>query len=93
MPAYIHLTSPTRKTLTLPIDAVIRDSRGAMVWIKTGVHSFKSVMVVTGLEMDDRIEILSGLKEGDVVVMTGAYLLTSEYVFKKGTNEMAGHQH
>lgn len=93
MPAYIHLTSSTRKTLTLPIDAVIRNSQGATAWIKTGVHSFKSVMVMTGLEMDDRIEILSGLKEGDIVVMTGAYLLTSEYVFKKGTNQMAGHQH
>ena len=93
MPAYIHLTSPTRKTLTLPIDAVIRDSDGALAWIKTGVHSFKSVMVMTGLEMDERIEILSGLKEGDVVVITGAYLLSSEYVFKKGTKQMAGHQH
>jgi len=79
--------------LTLPIDAVIRNSQGATAWVKTGTHSFKSVMVITGLEMDDRIEILSGLKEGDVVVMTGAYLLTSEYIFKKGTNQMAGHQH
>ena len=93
MPAYIHLTSSTRKTLTLPIDAVIRNSQGATAWIKTGIHSFKSVMVITGLEMDERIEILSGLKDGDVVVMTGAYLLTSEYVFKKGINQMAGHQH
>ena len=93
MPSYIRLTSSTRKTLALPIDAVIRDSDGAMAWIRTGVHSFKSVMVKTGLEMDERIEILSGLKEGNVVVITGAYLLTSEYVFKKGTSEMAGHQH
>lgn len=93
MPAYIHLTSSSRKMLTLPIDAVIRNSQGATAWVKTGTHSFKSVMVFTGLEMDDRIEILSGLKEGDVVVMSGAYLLTSEYIFKKGTNQMAGHQH
>lgn len=93
MPAYIHLSSSTRKTLTLPIDAVIRNSQGATAWVKTGPHSFESVMVKTGLEMNDRIEILSGLKEGDIVVMSGAYLLTSEYVFKNGTNQMAGHQH
>lgn len=91
MPAYILLRSPQRKTLTLPIDAVIRDGKGATVWIRTGTHSFKSKMVTVGLESDDRIEIKSGLNSGDVVVTTGTYLLQSEYIFKKGTNPMSGH--
>jgi len=91
MPAYILLRSPQRKTLTLPIDAVIRDGKGATVWIRTGTHSFKSKMVTVGLESDDRIEIKSGLNSGDVVVITGAYLLQSEYIFKKGSNPMSGH--
>ena len=47
-------------------------------------------MVQTGLESGDRIEIVSGLKEGDVVVTNGAYLLNSEYIFKKGANPMSG---
>jgi len=93
MPVYVLLKSPERKTLSLPINAVIRDGKGATVWIKTASHAFKSVMVKTGLESDDRIEIISGLKEGDIVVVSGAYLLHSEYVFKKGVDEMAGHQH
>ncbi len=91
MPAYIILKRPQRKTLTLPIDAVIRDSRGAVVWVRTSEHSFKNKMVTVGLESDDRIEIKSGLSEGDIVVITGAYLLQSEYIFKKGTNPMSGH--
>ena len=91
MPAYVLLKSPQRKTLTLPVDAVIRDGKGATVWIRTGTHSFKNKMVVIGLESDDRIEIKSGLSAGDVVVITGAYLLQSEYIFKKGANPMAGH--
>jgi Cu(I)/Ag(I) efflux system membrane fusion protein len=91
MPAYVLLKSPQRKTLTLPIDAVIRDGRGATVWIKTGIHSYKNKMVEVGLESDDRIEIKSGLSAGDVVVITGAYLLQSEYIFKKGANPMSGH--
>ena len=93
MPAYVLLKSPQWQTLTLPIDAVIRDGKGATVWIQTGKNTFKSVMVQTGLESDDRIEIKSGLKSGDVVVLTGAYLLHSEYVFKKGADPMAGHNH
>ena len=91
MPAYVLLKSPQRKSLTLPIDAVIRDGKGATVWIKTASKTFKNVMVQTGLESDDRIEIKSGLSAGDVVVISGAYLLQSEYIFKKGANPMAGH--
>lgn len=93
MPAYVLLKSPQRQSLTLPVDAVIRDGKGATVWIQTGRNTFKSVMVQTGIESGDRIEIKSGLKEGDVVVLTGAYLLHSEYVFKKGADPMSGHNH
>lgn len=90
MPAYVVLKSPQRSTLTLPTDAVIRTGNGATVWVKTGQHSFKSKMVELGMETNDRIEIKSGLKEGDVLVVSGAYLLNSEYIFKKGANPMAG---
>lgn len=93
MPAYVLLKSPQQKTLTLPVDAVIRDSKGATAWIQTGTNTFKIIMVQTGIESGDRIEIKSGLKESDVVVLTGAYLLHSEYIFKKGANPMAGHNH
>jgi len=93
MPAYVILKSSQRNTLSLPIDAVIRDGKGATVWIKNGPHSFKPVMVRTGLEINDRIEIVSGLSDGDVVVISGTYLLHSEYVFRKGTDPMAGHIH
>ena len=93
MPAYVLLKSPQRQSLTLPIDAVIRDGKGATVWIQTEKNTFKSVMVQTGLESDDRIEIKSGLKSGDIVVLTGAYLLHSEFVFKKGADPMVGHNH
>ncbi len=93
MPAYVVLKSRQRKSLILPIDAVIRDGKGATVWVRTGTHSFKSKMVEVGLETGDRIEIRSGLNAGDVVVIAGAYLLHSEFIFKKGVNPMAGHDH
>ena len=90
MPAYVLLKGPQRKTLTLPADAVLRDGKGATVWIQTSEKNYKSIMVEIGLESDDRIEIKSGLREGDIVVITGAYLLQSEYIFKKGANPMEG---
>jgi Cu(I)/Ag(I) efflux system membrane fusion protein len=86
MPAYVVLESPQRRSLSVPIDAVIRSGSGTHAWVRSSSHTFRSVMVRTGLETDDRIEILSGLKEGDVVVTSGAYLLHSEYVFRKGAD-------
>lgn len=92
MPVYVLLKKIKQKTITLPIDAVLRDGKSSTVWLQTEPNTFKNTMVQTGLENDDRIEIKSGLHIGDVVVITGAYLLQSEYLFKKGTNPMAGHK-
>lgn len=47
-------------------------------------------MVETGTEDDNNIEIISGLQSGDLVVVSGAYLLNSEYIFKRGANPMQG---
>ena len=90
MPAYVSIKSREIKTLTLPTDAVLRDGKMNTVWVKSGKNSFKMKMVEIGLESGDRIEIKSGLQNGDVIVMRGAYLLHSEYVFKKGNDPMAG---
>jgi Cu(I)/Ag(I) efflux system membrane fusion protein len=38
-----------------------------------------------GIEDGDNVEILSGLKSGDIVVINGPYLINSEYIFKRGS--------
>ncbi len=91
MPVYVLIENPKKNGLTLPINAVLRDGKTATVWVKTAKNTFKSKMVTIGLEFDDQIEILSGLKEGEEVVTSGAYLLNSEYIFKTGADPMAGH--
>lgn len=90
MPAYVIIKNKKHNALSLPIDAVIRDNKGASVWVQISGHKFKYKMVEIGLESNDRVEIKSGLKDGDVVVISGAYLLNSEYIFKIGSNPMAG---
>jgi membrane fusion protein, copper/silver efflux system len=90
MSAYVTIKNREFNTLSLPADAVIRSGNGALVWIQTGKNKFKYKMVDLGTEVDDLIEIKSGLNAGDVVVISGAYLLNSEYIFKTGTNPMAG---
>ncbi|HVU96856.1 MAG TPA: efflux RND transporter periplasmic adaptor subunit [Puia sp.] len=90
MPAYVFLTNRTHSMFSLPIDAVIRDGKGATVWVRTSDKTFASRMVEVGMETGDRIEIRSGLSEGDIVVINGAYLINSEYIFKQGANPMSG---
>jgi Cu(I)/Ag(I) efflux system membrane fusion protein len=90
MSAYVKINTGNVHVLALPSDAVLRDGKMAMVWLEIKQNTFKSVMVQTGMESGDMIEIKSGIRANDVVVTSGAYLLQSEYVFRKGANPMAG---
>lgn len=91
--ATIILSHSEKKAIALPIDAVVRDARGSHVWLLTDEGAFKPQMVKTGLETFEKIEITEGIKEKQNVVITGAYLLYSELVLKKGGDPMAGHNH
>ncbi len=90
MPAYVTIKGKQQNTLTLSSDAVLRSGTGASVWVQTSPGSFKNIMVEIGMEEGDKVQIKSGLKFGDIVVISGAYLLNSEYIFKKGANPMEG---
>jgi membrane fusion protein, copper/silver efflux system len=92
--AFILLPAKSKgKVLTLPVDAVIRDGKGTHVWIENEKGKYEPRMVKTGLENFNQVEITKGLEAGDKVVITGAYLLYSEFILKKGKNPMAGHNH
>lgn len=91
--AQVLLTHSSREALAVPIDAVIRDGQGSHVYLQSGENTFRPQMVKTGVEGLEQVEITEGLKQGDTVAITGAYLLYSEIILKKGTDPMAGHNH
>jgi Cu(I)/Ag(I) efflux system membrane fusion protein len=91
MQVQVLFTHSSRKVLAVPINAVIRDGQGTHVYLQRGTNTFRPQMVKTGLEDFDKVEITEGLNEGDTVAVTGAYLLYSEIILKKGTDPMAGH--
>lgn len=94
MQAVVELpVAKTSSAITLPMDAVIHDGNGTHIWVATGVGKYEPRMVETGAENFNRVEINKGVEAGDVVVVSGAYLLYSEFVLKKGKDPMAGHQH
>lgn len=85
MPATILLPRTSKTAaLTVPTNAIIRSAKRSHVWIAIGKGRFEPRAIETGIESFDQTEITGGLKEGDKVVASGAYLLYSEYVLKKG---------
>ncbi len=91
MQANVILRENSRKTIAVPLSALLQDSKGATLWVKKKDGSFESRMVIAGIEGSDKVEIRSGIQTGEEIVISGAYLLNSEYIFKKGTNPMSGH--
>lgn len=80
--------SEVRDAMSLPMDALVRDERGSHVWVKVGKNTFSPRIVKTGAENEDQIIILSGLEGVKEVVISGAYLLSSEFLLKKGMDPM-----
>jgi Cu(I)/Ag(I) efflux system membrane fusion protein len=88
MPVYITANVSSNNSITLPSDAVLTDSKGSTVWVQTQTGIYEARMVKTGINDGNAVEILSGLQAGNVVVISGAYLINSEYIFEHGSNPM-----
>ena len=91
MQANIVFQKESSKSILVPSNAVLKGATENTMWVKNSDGSFESKMVHTGATNSKSTEVLNGLKVGDEIVVSGAYLLQSEYIFKKGTNPMAGH--
>lgn len=69
---------PKRDTLTIPREALIETGERSSVVKALGDGRFQPVDVVVGMQAGGRVEILSGLNEGDQVVTSGQFLIDSE---------------
>ncbi len=91
MQANIIFQKESNKSILIPTNAVLRGAKENTVWVKNSDGSYEAKMVHIGLTNSSDTEILHGLKAGDEVVISGSYLLQSEYTFRKGVSPMAGH--
>jgi Cu(I)/Ag(I) efflux system membrane fusion protein len=64
--------------LQIPRDALIRTGKGSRVIVTRGNGRFQPVAVVPGLESGEVIEVISGLDEGQEIVVSGQFLIDSE---------------
>ncbi|WP_018622801.1 efflux RND transporter periplasmic adaptor subunit [Spirosoma luteum] len=84
--ARVTLRHGVQKGITLPTTAVVRAGEGAVVFVQTDTNTFQPRRVQLGTETDERVAITGGLTGDETVAMSGAYLLYSEMVLKKGIN-------
>jgi multidrug efflux pump subunit AcrA (membrane-fusion protein) len=64
--------------LTVPADAILDSGMSKRVFVQTSPGHFESREVQTGWRLDERVQILKGLQEGDTVVSSGTFLVDSE---------------
>jgi len=69
---------PKRDVLVLPREALILSGERELVVKAQGEGHFQPVEVRTGMWRDEEVEVLSGLSEGDEVVVSGQFLIDSE---------------
>jgi Cu(I)/Ag(I) efflux system membrane fusion protein len=74
----VYLKLPATTGLTVPAEAVVDTGETHYLFVaKEGGH-FEPRLLKVGSRVRDRIEILSGVAEGETVVTTGNFLIDSE---------------
>ena len=64
--------------IAIPANGVVREPDGTMTaWVTTDRHHFLQRTIKIGLRRDDRVQILDGLRRGELVVTDGAVFLSN----------------
>jgi len=76
--------------LTVPADAVLNAGERQTVFVDRGNGYFEPRQVKIGEREGDRIQILSGLTQGERIVTSGNFLIDSESQMKAAASGMGG---
>jgi Cu(I)/Ag(I) efflux system membrane fusion protein len=78
MYADLELQLEPRSALVVPQDAVLYAGERRFVFLELGAGHFRPQRVEVGARDRERVEILSGLEEGQRIVTSGTFLIASE---------------
>ncbi len=76
--ANVELSSSLGRGVVVPTDAVVDNGRTALVFMALGDGYFEPRDVTLGFRLDGRIQVLSGLKAGEVIASAATFFLDSE---------------
>jgi cobalt-zinc-cadmium efflux system membrane fusion protein len=73
----ILVRSPVEAT-AIPANGVVREADGTMTaWVTTDRRRFEQRIIKIGLRSDDRVQVLEGVRRGELVVADGAVFLSN----------------
>jgi Cu(I)/Ag(I) efflux system membrane fusion protein len=90
MYADARIAAAPRTVLAVPREALIHAGAGNSILIAHGDGRFEPVSIVSGVEDDTHVEIVSGLAEGQAIVLSGQFLLDAEASFQGAAARMQG---
>ena len=82
---------PLVKGIILPVTAVIDTGKRQVVWVETSAGMFEPRDVQVGERVEEKVQIISGIKPGDKVAVSGGYMIDSESQLKGGGQDHSQH--
>jgi Cu(I)/Ag(I) efflux system membrane fusion protein len=86
--ADVNFETTFEKRLAIPSEAVLRSSEGNYVVVALGAGRFQSRAIKTGIHNKGKVQILSGLNEGDEIVVSSQFLIDSESSLREAFRKM-----
>lgn len=87
---YVDVDMPVaaKPALTVPVDALLNSGLTTRVFVSSGDGFFEAREVETGWTSADRVEIVSGLRDGEMVASSGIFLIDSETRLQTPADEL-----
>lgn len=77
------------KALSIPVSAVMGSGQEQRVFVQTAPGRFEARQVRLGLRGDEHVQVISGVREGEQVVVAGNFLIDSESNLKSALKGFA----
>lgn len=84
-------TAPMPNALVIPLSALLEEQGNYFVYVQTGGERFEKRAITPGENDGEKVQVLSGLTEGERVVTQGAYHIKLSTAL--GTIPAHGHEH
>lgn len=69
----VFLKSAYREAISVPVKSIMESEGNYLVYVQEAGETYKKREIIIGNSNGKRVEIIEGLKEGDIVVVNGAY--------------------